>query len=756
MSAAPRPMPSPGTPPDPAPLFAALAAVGAAETLDAAADAACAAATAQGPWRRAVFVQVLPSGLVFGSHGLPDEERTAMRVALMRFGPVERSANRLYVLDAHRFAPDLDAAFIPVERRQRLPPVLLQGPAGDAPPGERWEPGDELVLLPHAAGGASLGTLALSEPADGRRPGPGALAALRQLLGFASAVGALLRSRERAVESGREQARRVLEHVRSLARADEVDALLDRLAEVCARLAGYHVAVLTAHMDDGAHVGAWNVSAAERERFQRSSRGTTVESTARKRARIRSLAFPGTGIAFVPHDAPLERSSAFVAGRSAPGGTWHPEDRLFLLLRTTQGHDIGVLSLDEPLDGRAPSAGALGALLVAERFLDLGGALLETRLLQAQVERTQRLEAVGTLVTGIAHDFNNLLGAIMGYASLLRVQLPEGSELAPTVRTLEEACERAAGLTRRLRALTQTAPLEKHAVDLAQVVRDTARVARETFDRRITVETDLAPDLPPVLGDAGALSRALLNLCINARDAQPDGGRIRLSATALGPGEGLAPTEVVVDVQDDGPGLSPQARAHLFEPFFTTKPRGKGTGLGLFAAWSTARAHGGSLEALEAASGGARLRLKLPASGAGPRRGSAAPGDPRAPRGRRVLVVEDEGAMQDLIARGLELLGHRVECAWDGQEAIDVLEQRAEAFDLVLLDLLLPRRSGAEVFRVAKALRPELPVILSSGNVEEALLDADLKAGVAATLPKPWSLPQLQEVVQHVLAGVAR
>ena len=691
-----------------APLFAALARVAQAESLEAAADVACEAVVARGRWGRAAFVYVLPHGLVFGSAGLSDAEKEMLRTNLGRFGPVERSTNRLFVLESYRIVPGVDVAFIPVERRARLASMQLRAPQGRGTAGERWEPEDELVLLPHTEQGASLGTLALSAPADGRRPGPDALPDLRALLAFAGAVGALLRARDRAVESGREQSRRVLDYVQSLANLDDVETLLDRVAEICARLAGFHVGVLTAHMEDGAHVGAWNLPPEERAAFWKNSRGSTLEGTAGKRARIRAMAFPGTGIAYVPHDADLSRSHAFVAGKTMPGGTWHAEDRLFVLLRTTQGRDIGVLSLDEPGDGRAPTASSLGALRVAERFLDLCGALLETRLLRAQVERTQRLEAVGTLVAGIAHDFNNVLGAIMGYASLLRVQLPPDSELTSTVRVLEESCERAAGLTRRLRALTQAAPTQKQSLDVAALVADAAKVARDTFVPRLTVETDLKPGLPPVMGDAGALSRALLNLCINARDAQRDGGRMTLRAYAETPPEGGAPTAVRIEVEDDGPGLSPSARQHLFEPFFTTKPHGKGTGLGLFSAWSTARGHGGSLEAVERRETGALFRLRLPAAGAPVRKPDPAAVANPAER-RRVFVVEDESPIQDLIRHGLEMLGHHVEAVWDGQEAIDVLERRAGDFDLVILDLLLPRRSGTEVFHVLRGLRQDLP-----------------------------------------------
>jgi signal transduction histidine kinase/ActR/RegA family two-component response regulator len=726
-------------------LLSALAHVAAAPTSEGVAERACAAVLAATGWQSAVFVLALPTEVVFGAAGLAPEVVASLREDALRYGPVERAVNRAHVLEDYRLAPGVDIAFVPCERRRGLWEPRVRAPAGEGPVGERWEPDDELVLLPHDAEGRSLGTLALAGPPDGRRPRAEHAARLGAPLAFIAAVGALLRSRTEAFEGAREQARRVLDHVQELTRIPDVGTLLDRVAENCARLAGYGVAVLTAHMEDGPKVGSYNLPPDERQAFVESSRRSTVESTAGKRARIRALAYPGTGIAYVPHDVPLSRSKAFTPGRAHAGGTWHPEDRLFLLLRTTQGRDIGVLSLDEPLDGRAPSLGTLGPLRVAESFLDLAGALLETRLLQAQVERTQRLQAVGSLVSGVAHDFNNLLAAIMGYASLLRVQLPPGSELISTARALEEACERAAGATRRLRALTQSAPAERRRIDPAQLVADAVRMARDTFGTSYTVDSEVDAGLPEVLGDPGQLGRALLNLVLNARDAMPAGGRVVVRARAEGAGGGVR-----LEVEDQGPGLSPEARQHLFEPFFTTKPRGKGTGLGLFAAWSAARGHGGQLDAVERPGPGALFALRLPP--AGPFDGGPSGSDAAAPQAARVLVVEDERPIQELLARGIEMLGHQVEVVGDGQDAIDLLERRAGDFDLMFVDLVLPRRSGAEVYRALSTLRRDLPVVLCSGNIEEALLDDGLRLGVVATLPKPWTLPQLHEVVQRALA----
>jgi CheY-like chemotaxis protein len=736
-------------------LLDALVRVANAPTLEAAADLACEAVVAQGRWGRVAFVFALPTGVVTGFAGVPQDERESLRADGSRYGPVERATNRQRALEGYRLAAGLDAAFIPQERRGALWESHLRGPTGAGSAGERWEQDDELVLLPHCATGSSLGTLALSAPADGLRPTAASAERLREPLAFAGAVGALLRARAGAAESGREQSRRVLDHVQSLTGLSDVGVLLDRVAEICARLAGYRVGVLTAHMEDGPRVGAFNLAAEERARFIESSSRSTAESTAGKRARIRSMAFPGTGIAYVPRSVDLSRSKAFVPGKPLPGGTWHPEDRLFLLLKTTQGRDIGVLSLDEPLDGRAPAVGALGALEVAQRFLDLAGALLETRLLQSQVERTQRLEAVGSLVTGVAHDFNNLLGAIMGYASLLRVQLPEGSELLPTARALEEACERAAGTTRRLRALTQSPPVERRPVDPTQLLADVARTVRDTFDPRHPVETDVSGGLPTILGDPGQLSRTLLNLCLNAPTRCPTAGR-----SCCAPGPRRAPTGrrrmASSSRSRTGARASRRRRASI-----SSSPSSPPSRAGRERAWVCAAP--GARRAVPAgasrpwtvpASRGRSSACACPPPGPlGSGRGGALPA---APAGARVLLVEDEHAIQDLVRRGIELLGHRVEAVADGQTAIDLLERRAGDFDLVLLDLLLPRRNGVEVFRVLRGLRADLPVILSSGNVEEALLDDDMRAGVAATLPKPWTLPQLQDVVQRVLASAPR
>jgi signal transduction histidine kinase/ActR/RegA family two-component response regulator len=739
-------------------LLETLRRVGAADAPDRVLDLVCETIVAYGGFGRACYVFLLPSGMALGSAGVDAAERERLRSELARFGPVDRRRNREQALGRFRVAPGLDACFIPEDERGALPSVRLTSGRGEGPPGTRWEEGDELVLLPHGASGEGLGCVGLAAPRDGRRPSAKDLFHLRRVLRFVCACGEILASRQRALERGREEARRVLGYVEALAGVPDVDALLMRVAETCARLAGYRVAVLTAHMDDGPHLGHWNLSAPEVDAFRRSIRGSTSEGTAEKRRRIRALAFPGTGIAYVPHTADLSRGSAYRPSQVPGLATWHPDDRLFILMATPRGRDIGVLSLDEPLDGHAPQAEALGPLRVAERFLDLGGALVEARQLEQHLARTRRLEALGTLAAGVAHDFNNQIGTIMGLASLLRVTPGDAGVAARTASEIEEACRQAAGLAARLRDLSRRHPPVREPVEVGPLLAECARAVEQQRGGAVKVHLDLPADLPAVEGDARELQRALGSLCTNAAEALEGGGNLWLSVrtdASLGVlGEERRPY-LRIAIEDDGPGVPVEVRDRIFEPFFTTRSREQHDGLGLFVAFAVARAHGGTLEVGSRPGGGASFRLLLPVpvpAEAAPRAVGAS-ARARAPgQAAHVLVVEDEPGLQEVVRRSLDVLGHTCDLAPDGETALSLLEpEKARAYDAVLLDLVLPRRSGVEVLRRARAVRPDLPIVISSGNLEEGLLDPEVAAGVSGALPKPWTLTDLARALDRVL-----
>ena len=665
-----------------------------------------------------------------------------------------------------------------------------------------------------------------------------------------------------------DEAGTILRFVESLNAVEDLQTLLDRLAEGVALTAGWNVAVMSVYLPEGGLLGSYHLPADERARFVASMARTPLASRLAKRAKIHAFAFPGTGIAYVPHTEDLSRSLAFAPSRAAASGTWHPDDRLFVFLRTGTGQEIGVLSLDEPLDGMAPTIETLGPLRVVERLLALGASLLQERVLARDLKRreedfrelvdgapvgiyrsdaggrmlsanprlaeifgyatadalvadaafvelldpadyatvlepmaagrevraadlrarrrdgtpirlrmtlrrdaegvvhgivedvtearrleehllrAQRLEAIGTLASGVAHDFNNLLAGILGYASLLEQRLASDPSLGPMARGIQDAALRAAELTRGLLGVARPSAAEPLLADVARVLGDVARIAHETFDRRIVTTVRADADLPPARVGAGELHRAILNLAINARDALPEGGEIALVAELDAAGPRTAPSDargtgpwLRVDVRDTGVGMSQAVRVRLFEPFFTTKPRGKGTGLGLYGVYQFLRAFGGAVEVDSRPAEGTTFRVYLPRPPdprpSRRRRRRRARGGP--PRGARILVVEDEDAVRRVAGALLHAAGYEVVEAVDGEEAVRRFAETPLAFDLVLLDLMLPRLSGKEVLRRVRALRPDVPVLLSSGNVHEGLDDPEVRAGVRGSCRSPTS-----------------
>lgn len=730
-----------------------------APSVDAALSRICEAVVASGPYARAVFVSLQSHGLAFGSAGYSEEEAQAVRIALAKFTAQARATNRARALEQHRLVEDLPIIFIPEGVREGLPPYVI--PGGPAHRGEGgWHEGDELVLLPDGPEGRSLGTLGLTAPRHGRRPQESDLTWLRALTPWFSMLAAIVDAREQATQAGRGESRRVLQYVEALATTNQTDELLDRLAELCARIAGYRTGLLTVHLDDGPHLGAWNVSAKARAGFAESMHRTTRSRAHRSRAAMREHLFPGTDIAYVPRSSSLRRGSGFIPTENAEPGTWDPEDRLFVLMVSANGQDMGVLSLDGPLDGNAPRIESLGPLRLAAQFLRLGATLLEARVMSAHLVRAHRLESLGTLAAGAAHDFNNIVGVIMGYGSLLTMISEDQPALAQIATSIQEASARAAELTSRLRALARVDQTPRSVFDPRAVLEDLAAFLRETYDARLTVQVHAETEGPWVHGDASQLYRALMNLCLNAREAMDGEGTLSLILEREAPPAVLAEAHdgpwIRIRVEDTGPGIDETLRDRVLEPFFSTKPRDRASGMGLFLSWGVVKAHGGTLTLADRVGGGASVHVTLPAvdrrSVELPPEADVVPvreGGPVVPA--HVLVVEDEPMLQDLLRTGLEMLGHTVEVAGDGEAALAALGTENGRYDLLILDLVLPLLSGLDVIRHLRAHDLRLPTLVSSGNVQEGFGDSPLRARVDAVLTKPWRLDDLQAHVQALL-----
>jgi len=360
----------------------------------------------------------------------------------------------------------------------------------------------------------------------------------------------------------------------------------------------------------------------------------------------------------------------------------------------------------------------------------------ERRRLEVEIQHSQQLESLGSLAGGIAHDMNNVLAAILGLGSVLQVKLAEDPALLKAVDTILHAAGRGRDLVKGLTDFARKGMQEPHLLNLNDLVRSEAALLHRTTLQRVELVLDLDPDLPPILGEPNSLSSTLMNLCVNALDAMPKGGRLRL-ATRLQKGR------VELIVEDTGEGMSPEVKQRALEPFFTTKPVGKGTGLGLSIVYGTLKAHGGSIDIQSEPGQGTSIRLSLPAMSA--QTTEIHPITPVAePTGKalNVLLVDDDELIRESVPSMLDTLGHRAVVASGGLEALRRLEAGLQ-IDLVILDMNMPGLSGIETLGRIRLLRPGLPILVATGFREEGLDEVLANHEKVATLMKPYGMADL-------------
>jgi PAS domain S-box-containing protein len=387
------------------------------------------------------------------------------------------------------------------------------------------------------------------------------------------------------------------------------------------------------------------------------------------------------------------------------------------------------------------------------------------RRLEAQLRQSQKMQAVGQLTGGVAHDFNNLLTVILGNLDEIRDQLlgrPLGIELLDQV---QQAASQAAELTQRLSAFSRQQPLQPRVVDAGRLVGNLESLLRRTLGVDIAIEVVQAARLWSCEVDPAQLENALLNLAVNARDAMPHGGRLRIETdnAHVEGSEAELPEEVrpgeyvLVSVTDNGVGMPEQVLSRAFDPFFTTKGPGRGTGLGLSMVYGFVKQSGGHVRLTSTLGVGTCAKIYLPRS-----LNSAQPAEPPRPasddprgNGQIILVVEDDPHVRALTVRMLERLGYRVQVAGDGPEALKCLEQHAH-LDLLFTDIVLPQgMNGVELSKIVRGLRPELPVLYTSGYTENAVIHhGRLDPGVQL-LEKPFTRAQLAQHIRQALSGSA-
>jgi PAS domain S-box-containing protein len=397
----------------------------------------------------------------------------------------------------------------------------------------------------------------------------------------------------------------------------------------------------------------------------------------------------------------------------------------------------------------------IGFAKVTRDLTERREAQLELERSQAALTQAQKMEAVGQLTGGLAHDFNNLLTGITGSLDLMKTRLAQGriNELERYITAAHGAASRAATLTHRLLAFSRQQNLEPKAVNANRLVSDMEELVRRTVGPSVTIETVLAAGLWPCFCDPNQLENALLNLCINARDAMPNGGRVTIE-TANTWVDGSAAIErdmprgqyIAVCVTDTGTGMPPEVVTRAFDPFFTTKPAGKGTGLGLSMIYGFAKQSGGQARIYSEVGQGTTVKIYLPRHSGNADDDTVGQDEtklPRAEPGETVLVVDDEPTVRMLVGDTLADLGYQAIEAGDAASGLKVLESDAK-IDLLITDVGLPGgMNGKQMADKARERRPKLKVLFITGYAENAAIsNGHLERGMHV-LSKPFPMEQL-------------
>ncbi len=396
----------------------------------------------------------------------------------------------------------------------------------------------------------------------------------------------------------------------------------------------------------------------------------------------------------------------------------------------------------------------VGAMAIARDITDY--KKLEEQLLQAQ-----KMESIGNLAGGIAHDFNNLLGGILGYASFAKKKMSPGDPLYQAVNSIERTAGQAADLTRQLLGFARRGKYQVKPINCNALIQDLIQFLGRTIDKRITLQVELDPHLNLIEGDEAQLQQSLINICLNARDAMPSGGTLKLVTSNQ-----VLPQEIYLNqrgwkegdyvritLSDTGTGIPQEIQSQIFEPFFTTKEPGRGTGLGLSMVYGIIQNHGGYIDFKSGPDQGTTFELFLPSitgavipeespvlHPAGPPKGSGT-----------ILIVDDEDIIRQLGADILEDVGYKIILASRGEEAIRLYQQQGQDIDLVVLDVVMPGMGGKETFRKLKEINPKIKVLLSSGYSTDGEVGEILKEGVEGMVQKPYKDEELIEKVKEIL-----
>jgi two-component system cell cycle sensor histidine kinase/response regulator CckA len=393
--------------------------------------------------------------------------------------------------------------------------------------------------------------------------------------------------------------------------------------------------------------------------------------------------------------------------------------------------------------------------------------MTERRALEQQLRHAQKFEAFGQLAGGIAHDFNNVIGAILGWAELGEEQAAsDNPTLNNYFKKIHLQCDRVTALIRQLLAFARRQILEPRSLNLNQTVHDVINLLEKVIGKDIEIKTNLADELSAVRADPTQIEQVLMNLCINSRDAMPDGGCVTIETRDAQFSEedcrgnlGLQPGRFAeLHVSDTGIGMDTATRERIFEPFFTTKGTGRGTGLGLATVYGIVKQHNGFIQVESEPGEGSTFRIFLPVNETSAAIDFRPPAFDDLPvRGgtETILLADDHDGIREMAQSVLKAKGYQVLAAHDGQEAIEIYTSHGDHISLVLLDVIMPRRSGPEVFAAIKALNPGVSVVFATGYSSDTTALGELMDRGVTVLRKPYSPSMLCRRVREVLDAAA-
>lgn len=386
--------------------------------------------------------------------------------------------------------------------------------------------------------------------------------------------------------------------------------------------------------------------------------------------------------------------------------------------------------------------------------------ITEKKSLEKQFLRAQRMESLGTLAGGIAHDLNNILTPILAAAQLLPLTLPHLDERNKRiVQMLVDSSRRGSDLVQQILSFARGMDGQRAVLQIGHLLAEVINIARQTFPKNIDIERDLSTrDLWTVSADATQLHQVFMNLCVNARDAMPNGGTLGITAENFQVDEHYARMNleshigsyVVTTISDTGSGMSPEVIERIFDPFFTTKEEGKGTGLGLSTVLGIIKSHGGFIDVYSELGNGSRFKIYLPATESQEAAQSIQASSNLMGNGELILTVDDEASIREITKISLEAFNYQVITAKDGIEALALFAQQHQEIRFVLLDLMMPSLDSATIIRTLQAINPQVQIISMSGLSSNEPLASSISKNVKAFLAKPFTAQDLLQTIHNL------